>query len=516
MPVERDDTMFLFASAAFFENIAGPHYRVELDRRLRSIGEMRLLQLARLAARTEGRQARSIDELVRADLLPPGFGRRPDGSRLEEAGDGSLRDSLRGERGSMLPITDVPIDKVTPSEATRYAEFQRDMERRVGRFVPITLAMKRMRSTAKDEWDRISVDVRMADYSRSRMAPIVRMLGPAAPVRVAPVAGDVVAGEIVVDALGQPVHIFGGLRDFRTPLVVRQGEVRPVGSLSDFLRAYAGGYPRPHLLDRVFGPPTGPFDEHGIARNSRLFDLWLRRADDFFLFSLRRDVLLEVGPQLAMIDAERRAQIRLRVDDLSDKQLATTVSGLGYMRARAASASGPRFMNSLIAQLHVSADEARVVAEQLVHGTFTCPLGGEYVLAATDASLAELQPEQLPPPNAPDAHAEEPNNRRELWTSTAIPPTNRFLLTEIPANYEMPLMSWFRGVSLEVERGSDVLLTHAELDMRHLDVAPEPTEPGEGFKLPSIGDLFGGWNKSPGNAAEPTSADESLPAPAEK
>src|SRR5439155_20476698 len=30
MPLSRDDTIFLFAPAAFFQNLASPHYRVEL------------------------------------------------------------------------------------------------------------------------------------------------------------------------------------------------------------------------------------------------------------------------------------------------------------------------------------------------------------------------------------------------------------------------------------------------------------------------------------------------------
>ena len=50
MPLTREDTIFVFAPAAFLQNLASPHYRVELDRRLRSIGEMRALRLAQLAA----------------------------------------------------------------------------------------------------------------------------------------------------------------------------------------------------------------------------------------------------------------------------------------------------------------------------------------------------------------------------------------------------------------------------------------------------------------------------------
>jgi hypothetical protein len=60
-PITRDDTIFIYLSAAFLENLASPHYRVELDRRLRSIGEMRALTLARLAAKAEGHVRRGAD-----------------------------------------------------------------------------------------------------------------------------------------------------------------------------------------------------------------------------------------------------------------------------------------------------------------------------------------------------------------------------------------------------------------------------------------------------------------------
>jgi hypothetical protein len=105
---------------------------------------------------------------------------------------------------------------------------------------------------------------------------------------------------------------------------------------------------------------------------------------------------------------------------------------------------------------------------------------------------------------------------RQLWASTAVAPENRFLLTEIPADYQMPMLDWFRGLSADMAPGRDDLRFHAELDMVHLDVAPEPTESGEGFKLPSLGGLFGGWGKSQDKEVKPASAEEELPASAEK
>jgi hypothetical protein len=521
MPLEREDTIFLYASAAFFENLASPQYRVELDRRLRSIGEIRAVELARLAARVEGHDAQSIEDLIEADLLPPGFGERADGSRMENA-DGRLRDSVRGIAGAMVPIPDMQVERITRAEAARLSDFDRNIRASVGRFAPLSLALKRDTSPVTADWDRITADVRMSQYAQTSLGGWVNFLAPATVSRVAPIDGDVASLELVFNAAGQPVHLFGGLRDFRTPLVVRQGEVRADAPAPEFIRAYVGGWPRPHLLDGILGRPTGPFDDQGIARTNGLFDLWLRRADDFFLFSFKRDVLVEVGQQLAMVEAERPAQVRLFVDDLSNKQVATAVSGLGYMRARNTSASGARFMNSLVTQLHVPPEEARELAEQLVGGKFDCPLGGDYALVDPNIPLPARGEgpgegarrggqETLPAPAEPGARTDG----RKLWVSTATAPKNRFLLTEIPADYQMPMMDWFRGASADVARDGADLMLHAELDMIHIEVGPpEDPEADQGIlSLPGLRNLFGGSSRKNDEQVKPAAATDQAPGP---
>jgi hypothetical protein len=365
--------------------------------------------------------------------------------------------------------------------------------------------------------------MRVSQYSQTNYGFIVNLLAPATPMRVAPIDGDVASLELVFNAAGQPVHLFGGLRDFRTPLVVRRGEVEADAPAPEFIRAYVGGWPRPHLLDRILGRPAGPFDDEGIARTNGLFDLWLRRADDFLLFSFKRDVLVEVGQQLAMVEAERPAQARLFIDDLSDKQVATAVSGLGYMRSRNTSASGARFMNSLVTQLHVQPEEARQLAEQLVGGKFDCPLGGDYALvdpnipvSARGESLGDVRrgdrKETLPPPAEPGPQG----GSRKLWVSTATAPENRFLLTEIPEDYQMPMMDWFRGASADVARDGDDINLHAELDMVHIEVGP-PEDPGtadEGILgLPGLRNLFGGSSRTKDEEVTPTAAEENISSP---
>jgi hypothetical protein len=484
MPITRDDTIFLYLSSPFFDNLASPAYRVELDRRLRSIGEMRALELARMTAKAEGSHANSIDELIAAKLLPNGFGRRGDGSQLVTERDG-FHDSVRGIPGWFLPVADVPVDKITPAEAAHYSAFQQSIDREVGRFVPVVAAVQRLVSE-DGKLDRIAAEVHVAPFSQTNMANWAKMLGPAEANRVAPIKGDVASLEVVANALGQSVHLFGGLRDFRTPLVVRQGVVRPAAAPTEFIRAYIGTWPRPlALLETFLGRPTGPPDAEGVSQNDGMFNLWQRHTGDFFLFSFHRDVLMEVGPQLAMVEAPQPAQIRLHIDDLSNKEIATGVNGLGYMRMRGASASGSRFMNSLTNELHIPVEQAHDVAERLVGGRFVDPLGGEYELV--DAA-----------------------DGRKLWASTATSPENKFLLTEIPADYTMPLMQWFRGLTLEVTRddGADSISARADLDMVHLDITP-PAEEGQGGSF--FSNLLGSWGKT--GDAKPAEKKDELPTP---
>ena len=122
LPLERGDTAFVYLSRAFFHNLMSPHYQVEMVRRLRSATEMELALLARLLARGEGRPAETLEQMRAADVLPAGFGRRIDGSYLELTAAGPV-DSLRGARGTFVPIPDMPVERITQSEARQYQDF---------------------------------------------------------------------------------------------------------------------------------------------------------------------------------------------------------------------------------------------------------------------------------------------------------------------------------------------------------------------------------------------------------
>jgi hypothetical protein len=162
------------------------------------------------------------------------------------------------------------------------------------------------------------------------------------------------------------------------------------------------------------------------------------------------------------------------------------------------------------------------LAEALVGGTFDCPLGGDYKLIpllVPGEGLGEGQKraETLPAPDRAVASATA-NGARLLWTSTAPAPQNRFLLAEIPADYQMPLMDWFRGLTADVARIEDELTLNATLDMMHIEVGPpeDPEQSGGGLKLPGLGDLFSGFGKKKDEEVKPASANEESVSPLKK
>ena len=210
MPISRDDTIWLYLSDAFFRNITGPHYRVEMARRLQAAADIELVQLAKLAAASEAQPGETIEQLKAASLLPPEFGPLPDGSRVVLAG-GEVYDSLRGRRGAFLPVSDMPVGKITRAEAASTRSSPSSIERKWGRMDPMIAGVKR---TAAEGQPRAGggrrADEPLAPRSTSRCW---QWLGPADDQQLAPIPGDMAAVELVLT----DQRVFAGLRDVGRP-----------------------------------------------------------------------------------------------------------------------------------------------------------------------------------------------------------------------------------------------------------------------------------------------------------
>ena len=433
LPVERNDAVFVFVSEKFFQNLCSPHYRIETLRRVRSAREPLLLEMAALAATTE-------DLLQAADLLPADFAARTDGSALEVQDDGAV-DSLRGAPGYFVPVADMAVTDATAEEVAAYRQFIERFQAEVGQMPPIAIGLERQPHEGGGE--TMTIEVFAEPLDGVKLDSLRDRLGEPDQNHLRPVEGDVVSCEAVLDMalpLGggerETHHLFGGLRDFRSVLAVENGVVMPGEGPAEFVRGYIGAWPKPGLLKwfTEAEPPAGSEPEPVGEK------LWRAQQNEYLLISFKPEVVEEVLPQLHMEPAGRPAQVWLRVGDLTDKQLAETVSAFGYMRSRETSVAASRMMNSLANQFHIPRPQCRELAERLVDGAFVCPLGGEYELFAPEKDL-------------------------EVWVSSALPPENRFLLTKVPEDFHLPLLNWFRGMRGDLCLEDNSLSAHLEVDM---------------------------------------------------
>ncbi|MBI3839551.1 MAG: hypothetical protein HY288_16650 [Planctomycetia bacterium] len=454
MPLARNDTVFIYLSPAFFQNLFSPAYQIELGRRLHSVVEIELFRIAQLAARAEQKPGGSLEALVASGLLPAGFGQHPDGSRLELVGE-ELVDTLRGGRGTFLPVPDVEVSKVTRAEAAEYRRFSEYYAKEWGPMDPLVGAIQRQ-SLSNGKLERVVVDFEAAPLSQKHADMVAQWLGPPTDQRLAPVAGDVVAFEAVMRGgtffSGGDHHLFGALRDAdpalaldpRTALITRLFLPQLEG-----LQGYLGAWPNPGLLKMVGGASDIPPDAGGYSRLRT--GLWRRQFDQFTLLSFHPEILAQVSGELHFEKAERPAQVWFRADDLANSKIAPLLNAYGYRQSRQISQGNTRFMNMLEEQLHVPAAECRKTGERLLDATFEAPLGGDYELREWPGGL-------------------------KTWVATAL--ADRTDATQPPADYQFPALNWLRGITVELRADQGLLAAHAEVIM--------PVETQRGLQLPGL------------------------------
>ncbi|MCC6124771.1 MAG: hypothetical protein IT426_07415 [Pirellulales bacterium] len=454
MPLSRGDAVFVYLSDAFFRNITSPHYRVEMARRLQSVADIELVQLAKLAAASEGKPGDSIDALVQGNFLPPSFGPLPDGSRMVLAG-GEVHDGLRGWRGTYLPIPDMPVDRVSAFEEAEYRRFADYYRAQWGRMDPVLVGLAR--KPLPENREQVTADVMMAPIAPRHLELFKKYAGPPSNERVAPIPGDLAA----FDAVLANQRLFGGLRDFGPPPNLQFGRLLPMGRLRDWLVGYLGctgdlGFLR--VLNIGFPPP----DANGYS-TVRLTGGWRRMFGPFTVFSFQPEILAEVTPQIRFEQAERPAQLRLRIDDPTRSRIMPLANGWAYNRTRETTLNNLRLLQALDQQLHVPPPSCKEAAEFLLDAKLKCPLGGEYVYKS-------LSP--LPSPLSPQSEGEGPGVNPDnfgRWTSTALENQSAggsFLHPAAPPDFQAPPLNWFRGLDLEAVINEKNLSAHAAIIMQ--------------------------------------------------
>ncbi|HZZ29769.1 MAG TPA: hypothetical protein VFE46_17370 [Pirellulales bacterium] len=502
MPGNRDYSVFVYLSSEFFGNLAGPRYQVEMDRRLRSAAEIDMALVAQLAAQGDGVKVGSLDDLIKSQYLPAGFGQRSDGSRLEMTADGDFTDTLRGGRGTFAPAADVAFQTITAAEASRYQDFAAWLQSKWSTIDPVVAGIRREPSKTKEPGvERILIDAQVTPLAAANYQTIATALGPISKQKLAPVPGDIATGEaslsgnlLASKGLAAPqgaYRLFGALRDAAPqglnsnpgaageptasqtaapaqPLLqIQPGQggvlngplggvlanalgngqgisglssLSPLSLLPPF---YFGATPTPALFASI-GVGEVPLDAADFGRAPS--GLWQRRMGQFTIASMQREILETITPQLKFVDAPRPAQAWFHVGDLGRSKVASTVNGMFYLSAKNAAIGNVRFLQSLTAQLRVPPEDCVKVAERLTDANLVCPVGGKYQL-------------------------EERTGTLPTWISTALPSNQMRLIsglfTPAPASYVAPVLNWLRGLDADVALDQRILSLHAEVEMQN-------------------------------------------------
>ncbi|WP_147274155.1 hypothetical protein [Bremerella cremea] len=479
MPVDRDDTVFIYLSSDFFRGLYSPQYRVELRRRLRSLIEMELQQMATAAASNEGYKDLSVDGLMAAGFLPANFGARADGSQTVIVGD-SLGDSLRGRRGNFVPIPDIDIRGMSPEETADFNRLRQFHMTEWRQMNPIMVGINRFK--LNDEGlERLTIDARVSPFERSNFGQVLSFLGPPLPAHIATGPQDVVAFQAVLNGQysGGLTHYAVAVQDLPFPLTefTNKGFMNTL-RLIKATPGYLTAWPKPGLIDRmpIIGPTSAP-DINGY--NQLPFGLWRREWNGFSTLSFYPEILADVTPNLAIVEDTHPAQVRIHVGDISNAQITPLANGLAQAMAKKGSLANAAFFNEIHNQLGVPAPQAKGFADQLLHLEFIDPLGGQYKLQ------------------------EEPGQGAH-WISTAW--------SEVGKDYQANVMTWFRGLEARLNVDEHLIELHAQIDMQNEKPAPGLKMPS--FNLFDLGGAFGGTKKEDAPKNQPqTPPVEELPKP---
>jgi hypothetical protein len=468
MPLARKDNVFVYLSDAFFRNIVGPKYRVEMTRRMRAREKIRILPLARLAAAVEGLPAGTIDELITGGFLPKGFNEEPDGSRIIVQ-DGVALDSLRGAPGSFVPVSDVDIQMVTASESKAYEQFTWEYRSGWQRMDPAMAAVRRADGGA----GHVLVEVLITPYARRHYDEYARYLAAPDNLAITPAQGDLLwlQASPAMDAIMSPDapgddevlsaaknllgpmmpihHVFGAMRDCDVPFRIEQGELR-IGEEGSsgapaWLSAYFGETPLPVLTLMMVAGREQQGDAEGIVEVNGMYT---RSLNALHVQSPQRQTLTEVWDQLKHVQTPRRAQVRLRLAPLAGTKLSRLIRAAAYTSQLEHSVRQASSLDLLGQWFNINGPAALATVAEIAGAPVRCPLGGEFV-----------------PP--------ESSNGR--WCSTAWPQPDAQAVSAVPEDFTLPALERFRGADFEFSINAPTSTISVRLELGPLH--PLATQP---------------------------------------
>jgi hypothetical protein len=464
MPVTRPDTVFAYLSDAYFRNLSSPQYRIEMTRRMQALNEIDEWQLAQWTAKHEGITDLGLENLIKFGYLPPTFNQHADGGRLifPENG-GRPSDALRGGKGTFTPIPDMPITSVTSSEEAAYAEFAGEYSKMFKRMDPVMAGVQRFAVPAEQSngeiRERVLIDLKVAPVA-NRGNDLQKYLAPPTLDAAQPLPEDALLLQISswseLGLLGQPAQQIPnnyalGVRNAGFNWQFQPQFNAPMPAQLTDAKLYLAAWPQPGMLRmlgaREVAPLNGPIGPQPL-QNGMLGvpPLWQQNRASLSAISWDQATLQDVAQRFPLGQSERPANVRLFISDLNSSKLRDYVNGMGYYRARQVSAGNIHFLQNLIYQIGVPAENAKALGEDLLMGKFLDPLGGQYEVVVAPSGLPQ-------------------------WRSTAWTDATERLRGSVPPEFLTPPLDWFRGMSAEAALYPNEYIGRVEIEMKRNPVA---------------------------------------------
>lgn len=515
MPASNDYSVFGYFSPEFFHGLVDPAYQIELRRRLEAIAHIEMAEVATLAAQSEG-IAPNVPEMMAAGLLPEWFDRRADGSKTLRLANKWI-DSRRGARGSFLPIVDVAVEYVNPTERERAERLNRFYQNEWQEMDPMLVGLRRFKSDANAMDERVSIEAYIAPFAKEKYGWVGDLLAPAAPAAIAMPQDDIASvqmlmnGTTPVTAPRPPYHLFAGVKDMVPPA---PGDMKGLIQTFRALKStpgYLGAYPQPGYLDRLpLGFGLARADILGISRS--LIGLYRWQEGGFSALSFDRSILENVRVVAQPVPTEDSAQVRLRIRNLEGARIADWVNDQWYERASRASHGNAHLMDAMVQQLKVPGSEALDTTQRILDVKLNCPLGGRFAFTplSRSQSTALAQP-ALGSPQPSTSSGDAPAGLG-WWTSSAWEKEQLQSDGTVgpPPDYLAPWLRWFRGVELHLTQFPNRVAVVGTLDT-HRQPEDEANDPDEKLTLPAMNfdlfqlpfKMFGGADKEEGQPAKP-------------
>lgn len=435
-PIRNDDAMFVYMSPAFFQKLLSPEYQVELQRRVVSATDIELVYLAKMAAAGEQIAAETVVDLIRTGYLPRNFEATADESGLIVTDD-LIWDSLRGVRGTFVPIPDISVKGANQFELTQYQETISYFQNWFPLDQQPVIAYLRKESADQNGLDTIRFHLEMTELGEQQNGWLTSMLGPPVEYRVVPGANDAIhvqaslKGGLLFPNV-PPHQVFAAVQDDQAPRGdFKDVDLKKLLTVARTTPGYLGAWPKPGFLD--FLPFIGGApDPEGFTRS--LLGIWRWQGNEASILSLEKDRLNLAASGFQVEGTDDPAQIRIAVKDLSSSALRPWLEEIERQRFGAASVSNARLLNSVVQQLEVPGEQALSAVELALDAKLVCPLKGEYQLSPSISGNL-------------------------VWRSEKLDSFGAALNPE----FESHLLAWFRGLNASISKQGATLTADVEL-----------------------------------------------------